>query len=115
MGLGCPVFTVLPRWDEKVRITAGLDLGDRYTHLCLIDTHSGEVIEETRLATSPEAFERRFSTSEPIRVAIEASTHSIVSGRLWVDTESGCIVTPRLMLQLAFRAHDLSLALRSSK
>ncbi len=30
-------------------------------------------------------------------------------------TESGCIVTPRLMLQLAFRAHDLSLALRSSK
>ena len=31
------------------------------------------------------------------------------------DTESGCIVTPRLMLQLAFRAHDLSLALRSSK
>ncbi len=31
------------------------------------------------------------------------------------NTESGCIVTPHLMLQLAFRAHDLSLALRSSK
>jgi transposase len=60
---------------SQLEITAGLDLGDRYSHLCLIDTHSGEVIEETRLATSPEAFERRFSVSEPIHVAIEASTH----------------------------------------
>ena len=48
----------------------------------LIDAQSGEVIEETRLATSPEAFERRFSTSEPIRVAIEASTHSPWVSRL---------------------------------
>src|SRR5215217_4191985 len=37
---------------------AGLDLGDRYSHLCLIDQHSGEVVEEGRLRTSPEAFER---------------------------------------------------------
>ena len=51
-------------------------LTDRYTHLCLIDTQSGEVIEETRLATSPRAFETRFSNSGPVRVAIEASTHS---------------------------------------
>jgi hypothetical protein len=27
-------------------VTAGLDLGDKYTYLCLIDTQSGEVIEE---------------------------------------------------------------------
>lgn len=67
---------------SQLEVTVGLDLGDRYTHLCLIDTHSGEVIEETRLATSPEAFERRFSTSEPIRVAIEASTHSPWVSRL---------------------------------
>jgi len=58
-----------------MQVTAGLDLGDRYSHLCLIDTQSGEVIEETRLATSLKAFERHFSTSAPIRVAIEASTH----------------------------------------
>jgi hypothetical protein len=67
---------------SQLEVTAGLDLGDRYTHLCLIDTPSGEVIEETRLVTSHEAFERRFSTSEPFRVAIEASTHSPWVSRL---------------------------------
>ena len=28
-----------------LNITAGLDLGDRYSHLCLLDTDSDEVIE----------------------------------------------------------------------
>lgn len=57
-------------------ITAGIDLGDRYSHLCLLDTESGEVIEENRFATSREAFERRFSGVEPMRIAIETGTHS---------------------------------------
>ena len=38
------------------KTTAGLDLGDRYSYLCLIDKLSGEVIEEGRLRTSPETF-----------------------------------------------------------
>jgi hypothetical protein len=40
---------------SKVRpqVTAGLDLGDKYSQLCLIDSQSGEVIEEGRLRTSP--------------------------------------------------------------
>ncbi len=67
---------------SQLEVTAGLDLGDRYSHLCLIDTHSGAVIEESRLATNPEAFERHFSASAPIRVAIEASTHSPWVSRL---------------------------------
>jgi hypothetical protein len=29
---------------ERPRVTAGLDLGDKYSHLCLLDT--GEVMEE---------------------------------------------------------------------
>jgi hypothetical protein len=36
------------------RITVGLDLGDRYSYLCFLDTQSGEVIEEGRLRTTPE-------------------------------------------------------------
>jgi hypothetical protein len=35
------------------KITAGLDLGDRYSYLCLIDTKSGEVIEEGLLCAPP--------------------------------------------------------------
>ena len=52
------------------RITAGLDLGDKYSYLCLIDTDSGEAIEEGRLRTTPEAFRRRFSSEQPLRLAI---------------------------------------------
>jgi transposase len=58
------------------KITAGLDLGDKYSYLCLIDQGSGEVIEEGRLRTTPEALRRRFSSEQPLRVAIEAGTHS---------------------------------------
>jgi hypothetical protein len=31
---------------KQPQMTAGLDLGDKYSYLCLIDTVSGEVIEE---------------------------------------------------------------------
>jgi hypothetical protein len=31
---------------ERPLMTAGLDLGDKYSYLCLIDTESGEVMEE---------------------------------------------------------------------
>ena len=59
------------------RITVGVDLGDRYSYLCFLDTQSGEVIEEGRLRTTPEALKRRFSSEQqPMRIAIEAGTHS---------------------------------------
>ena len=61
---------------EQPKVTVGLDLGDRYSHLCLLDTQSGEVIEEGRLRTSPEAFERRFASERPLRIAVETGTHS---------------------------------------
>jgi transposase len=60
----------------RPKITAGGDLGDKYSYLCLIDTQSGEVVEEGRLRTTPEAFGRRFASERPMRIAIEAGTHS---------------------------------------
>jgi transposase len=64
-------------------MTAGLDLGDKYTHLCLIDTENGEVIEEGRLRTTPEALRRRFdSEQEQLNIAIEVGTHSPWVSRL---------------------------------
>ena len=51
-------------------VTVGIDVGDRHSYLCLLDTHSGEVLEESRITTSPAAFERRFSGTEPVRIAI---------------------------------------------
>jgi transposase len=57
-------------------MTAGLDLGDKYSYLCLIDIESDEVMEEGRLRTSPEAFRRGFCSEQPLHIAIEAGTHS---------------------------------------
>src|SRR3954452_20250814 len=87
---------------SQLEVTVGLDLGDRYSHLCLIDTHSGEVIEESRLATSPEAFERRFSASEPIRVAMEASTHSPWVSRLLESCGHEVLVTNARKVRLIY-------------
>jgi transposase len=70
---------------ERQRMTAGLDLGDKYSHLCLLDTESGELIEEGRLRTTPEAFERRFGSERPTRVAIEVGTHSPWVSRLLTE------------------------------
>jgi transposase len=67
---------------DEPRTTAGLDIGDKYSYLCLIETDTGEVIEEGRLRTSPEAFKRRFASERPMRIAIEAGTHSPWASRV---------------------------------
>jgi hypothetical protein len=38
---------------HQPKMTAGLDLGDKYSYLCLIDTQSGEIVEEGRLRSLP--------------------------------------------------------------
>ncbi len=50
---------------EHPNMTSGLDVGDNPS--CLIDTESGEVVERSRLPTTPEAFGRRFTPEQPMR------------------------------------------------
>jgi transposase len=61
---------------ERPKVTAGVDVVDKYSYLCLLDTDGGEVIEEGRVPTTPEALRRRFALEGPMRVAIETGTHS---------------------------------------
>ncbi len=84
------------------KMTAGLDLGDRYSHLCLIDTQSGEVIEEGRLRTTPEAFIRRFASERPMRVAIEAGTHSPWTSRVLEECGHEVLVANSRKLRLIY-------------
>jgi transposase len=67
---------------DQPLMTAGLDIGDKYSYLCLIDQQSGEVVEEGRLRTTPEALRRRFASEQSVRIAIEAGTHSPWVSRL---------------------------------
>jgi transposase len=55
--------------------TIGIDLSDRYTSFCVLDDQ-GEVQEEGKVRTTPEAFSRRFAGTEPCRMVLEVGTHS---------------------------------------
>jgi transposase len=82
--------------------TAGLDLGDKYSYLCLLDQHSGEVIEEGRLRTTPEALKRRFASERPMRIAIEAGTHSPWVSRLLEECGHEALVANARKLRLIY-------------
>jgi transposase len=56
-------------------LTLGLDLGDRKTHLTLLDVQ-GRVLERGVVATTREALRERFAALPPSRVVLEVSTHS---------------------------------------
>ena len=65
---------------EQPKITAGLDLGDKHSHLCLIDTDSGEVIEEGRLRTTPEALRQRFDSEYSLKQDRHRSRNALALG-----------------------------------
>jgi transposase len=62
-------------------MTVGLDVGDRYTHLCVLDA-AGEVQEESRIPTRSEALQQRFASMAPARLVLEVGTHSPWMSRL---------------------------------
>jgi transposase len=84
------------------KLTAGLDIGDRYSYLCLIDQENGEVMEEGRLRTNPEAFLRRFSSEQPMRIAIEAGTHSPWASRVLEECGHEVLVANARKLRLIY-------------
>ena len=87
---------------ERPPLTAGLDLGDKYSYLCLLDTEGGEVIEEGRVRTTPEALRRRFASERPLRVAIEAGTHSPWVSRLLEECGHEVLVANARKVQLIY-------------
>jgi len=87
---------------NQPQMTAGLDLGDKYSYLCLIDTESGEVIEEGRLRTTPEALKRRFSSEQPLRIAIEAGTHSPWTSRVLEECSHEVLVANARKIRLIY-------------
>jgi transposase len=87
---------------EQPKMTAGLDLGDRYSYLCLIDQQSGEVIEEGRVRTTPEALRRRFASEQPLRIAIEAGTHSPWVSRVLEECGHEVLVANARKLRLIY-------------
>jgi transposase len=87
---------------DRPNMTAGLDIGDKHSYLCLLDQESGEVMEEGRLRTTPEAFMRRFASEGPMRIAIEAGTHSPWVSRLLEECGHEVLVANSRKLRLIY-------------
>ena len=87
---------------DRPQTTAGLDLGDRYSYLCLLDTDGGEVIEEGRVRTTSEALRRRFASERPMRIAIETGTHSPWVSRLLEELGHEVLVANARKLRLIY-------------
>jgi transposase len=86
---------------EETKLTVGLDLGDRHIQVCVLD-EAGEIIEEARLATRPEALRRRFSGADPLRIVLEAGTHSPWVSRLLAELGHEVIVANPRKLRLIY-------------
>jgi hypothetical protein len=66
---------------EKPEITIGLDLGDRFSHYCMLNG-DGDAIESGRIQTTEGALRRHFEGEPTIRFALECGTHSPWISRL---------------------------------
>jgi transposase len=62
-------------------VTVGLDISDKFTSLCVLDS-SGDVIEESKLRTTAAAFNQRFSSVSRCLLVLEVGTHSPWISRL---------------------------------
>ena len=84
--------------------TVGLDVGDRYTHLCVLDA-AGEIIEEGRLRTTPAAIRQRFARAPRQRVVLETGTHSPWMNALLTELGHKVVVANARRLRL-IAEHD---------
>ena len=66
---------------DRPALTVGLDLGDRYSHYCLLNEEC-EAVEEGRIQSTEAAFRRHFQGQPRQRIALECGTHSPWVSRL---------------------------------
>ncbi len=57
------------------QITIGIDLGDRFSHCCVLGT-DGIVLTEGRVVSTSEGMSRHFQQLPPTRIAFEVGSHS---------------------------------------
>jgi len=59
----------------KEDVTVGIDIGDRSSRYCIVDS-SGSIVIEGKLETTREGLKTGFAGFAPTRIALEAGTHS---------------------------------------
>jgi transposase len=83
--------------------TIGMDLGDRYTQLCVLDD-GGEVVEEGRVRTTRAALKQRLEGVERSRVVLEVGPHSPWISRLVAEAGHEVVVANPRKLRLIYES-----------
>jgi transposase len=65
----------MTKYNKEVSEIVGLDLGDRYCQLCVVN-QQGEIVEQGRVSTTAAGMRKRFEGKGSVRIALEAGTHS---------------------------------------
>lgn len=91
----------LSKNEEPITRIIGMDIGDKYSQLHVLDEH-GEFLEETRLATTNAGVQRYFCRLDRVRVALEVGTHSRWLYRLLVEMGHEVLVANPRKLRVIF-------------
>ena len=83
------------------KVTIGLDLGDRYSYLALVDGE-GEILEETRIRTKAPSVRQWFGRIGEARVALEVGTHSPWVSRILAELGHEVIVANARKVRLIY-------------
>ncbi len=93
---------------QPFALIAGVDLGDKTSHICVLNAASGGVVERSSVRTCIESFERYFSKAAPMRVALETGTHSPWASRTIASFGHDVIVANSRELQLVYNTRRKS-------
>jgi transposase len=89
------------------KTTIGLDVGDKYTQLCVLDD-AGEVAEEGRVRTTETALVGRFSAMAAARVVLEAGTHAAWMRRALLACGHEVLIADSYQMGKVYRGRDKS-------
>ncbi len=77
----------------------GLDVGDRKTHVCRLNTRTGEILED-RVRTTPSGYDKFFKATESRPVALEVGAHSHWASQLLENLGHNVLLANPRKLQL---------------
>ena len=83
-------------------LTIGIDLGDRKSHVCVLDADA-QIIEESQLMTKPTSLRARFEGLAPTRIALEVGGHSAWVSELLKELGHEVLVANPRKLRMIFQ------------
>lgn len=81
----------------------GIDLGDRKSHICVLDA-AGQILEESQIATTPKALRARFQGLAPTRIALQVGGHSAWVSEFLKELGHEVIVANARKLRMIFQS-----------